>query len=435
MKRFFRTATILLAALLLLTSGVLADSGENTQPQTAQVLLVCDEKKGRAAIEALIRACGKTVDSVSETAYTADLPARYSYVVTTSNQPYHDATAAKIPTVCLGETVGPIDGLTTLKLEKIGVTVQLDQHSQYQFIKSTTVVQRQPEYSQRYGSIVLSSGDSFPFAVILPNAVYVPWYQQEGLNYIMLGGLLRQYFGSTTLADGSMYVLIDEIYPFSDLDMLHETADRFAQSGIPFIVRVMPVYDNLDYPAFKRFTQVLRYVQSKGGTIVLHDPIVRQYESEREPLADKLARAKTAFAEEGITLFDMDFPMLTVTFREIKDISHTRLNFGSLPIDTMIHFSLFKDETALLDTMGQLNAAWLSISNYQSNFPQLEVLQYEEKAIDAAYVYREGMLASLSGFFSGANRILLIIVGVSVAVFLLLIVLGRRLYRQMFYRR
>lgn len=197
----------------------------------------------------------------------------------------------------------------------------------------------------------------------------------------------------------------------------------------------MPVYDNLDYPAFKRFTQALRYVQAKGGTLVLHDPIVRQYEAEREPLADKLARAKAAFAEEGITLFDMDFPGLTVSFQEIQDISHVRLNFGSLPIDTMICFSLFKDERTLLDTVEQLNDAWLSISNYQSNFPQLEVLQYEEKAIDAAYVYREGMLATLSGFFSGANRILLIIVGVSVAVFLVLIVLGRRLYRQMFYRR
>lgn len=434
MRRFIRTATFLLAALLLLTVGAIADLGQDAQPQTAQVLLVCDEKKGRAAVEALIHACGKTVDSVSEAAYTADLPARYSYVVTTANQPYLDAIAAGKPTVCLGETVGPIDGLTTLKLENMGVTIQLDGHSQYQFIKAATVAQ-QPEYSQSYGSIVLSSGDSFPFAVILSNAVYVPWYQQEGLNYIMLGGLLRQYFGSAASANGAMYVLLDEIYPFSDLDMLHQTADHFAQSGIPFIVRVMPVYDNLDYPAFKRFTQALRYVQAKGGTLVLHDPIVRQYEAEREPLADKLARAKAAFAEEGITLFDMDFPGLTVSFQEIQDISHVRLNFGSLPIDTMISFSLFKDERTLLDTVEQLNDAWLSISNYQSNFPQLEVLQYEEKAIDAAYVYREGMLTTLSGFFSGANRILLIIVGVSVAVFLVLMVLGRRLYRQMFYRR
>lgn len=434
MKRFFRTATFLLAALLLLTFGALADSGQDTQPQTAQVLLVCDEKKGRTAVEALIRACGKTVDSVSEADYTADMAARYSYVVTTSNQPYLDATVAGIPTVCLGETVGPIDGVTTLKLENMGVTIQLDEHSQYQFIKSATVAQ-QPEYSQRYGSIVLSSGDSFPFAVILSNAAYVPWYQQEGLNYIMLGGLLRNYFGSATSANGAMYVLLDEIYPFSDLDMLHETADRFAQSGIPFIVRVMPVYDNLDYPAFKRFTQALRYVQTKGGAVVLHDPIVRHYESEREPLADKLARAKAAFAEEGIMLYDMDFPSLSVSFEEIQDISHARLNFGSLPVDTMIRFALFKDETALLGTVEQLDEAWLSISNYQSNFPQLEALQYEEKAIDAAYVYREGMMATLSGFFSGANRILLIIVGISVAVFLVLIVLGRSLYRQMFYRR
>ncbi|WMJ82956.1 DUF2334 domain-containing protein [Oscillospiraceae bacterium LTW-04] len=433
MKCFFRFATFLMAVLLLLTLGVLADSEQAAEPQTAQVLLVCDEKKGRAAIEALISACGKTVDSVSETTYTADLPARYSYVITTANQPYLDAAAAGIPTVCLGESAGPVDGVTTLRLKNMGVTLQLDDHSQYQFIKAATVAQ-QLEHGQRYGSIELSSGDSFPFAVILSNAVYVPWYQQEGLSYIMLGGLLRQYFGADS-ADGAMYVLLDEIYPFSDLDMLYETTDRFAQSGIPFIVRVMPVYDNLDYPAFKRYTRSLRYVQAKGGAIVLHDPIVRQYESEREPLADKLTRAKAAFAEEGITLFDMNFPGLAVSFEDIQGIAHTRLNFGNLPIDTMIRFSLFKDVTALKNTVQQLDDAWLSISDYKSKFPELESLHYEEKTIDASYVYRESMMATLSGFFSGANRILLIIVSISVAVFLVLIAVGRRIYRQMFYRR
>ncbi|HWP51824.1 MAG TPA: DUF2334 domain-containing protein [Clostridia bacterium] len=434
MKRFFRTATFLLAALMLLSLSVLANSEKIEQSQTSQVLLICDEKEGRAAIEALIRASGKTVDWVSAAAYTPDMSVRYSFIVTTVNQPYIDAAAAGIPTVCLGENVGPVGGVTTFKLENIGITLQLDDYSQYQYITTATIA-RPPEYSQSYGSVVLSSGDSFPYAVIVSNTVYVPWYQQEGLGYIMLGGLLRQYFDSAALSNGEMYVLLDEIYPFSDLDMLCSTADRFAQSGIPFIVRAMPVYDNLDYPAFKRFTQALRYVQSKGGAVVLHDPIVQQYESEREPLADKIARTKSAFEQEGVTLYDMDFPGLEISFDDLKSISHARLNFGSLPIDTMIRFPLFKDEAALSDAVGQLDGAWLSVSNYKMKFPQLEALQYEEKVIDVAYVYREGVLATLSGFFSGANRILLIIVCINVVVFLILIALGRRLYRQMFYRR
>lgn len=418
---------------MLFTFITLADSEPVTQPQPAQVLLVCDDKKGRAALEALIRACGKTVDSVGQLAYTADMPSNYSFVVTTVNQPYLDAAAAGIATVCLGEEVGPVDGVSTFRLENFGVTLQLDDHSQYQFVPDAILAQ-QPEYSQRYGSIVLNSGNSFPFGILMANVAYVPWYQPQGLSYIMLGGLLRQFFGGAASAHGTMYLLLDEIYPFSDLEMLCNTADRFAQSGIPFIVRVMPVYDNLDYPAFKRYTQALRYVQSKGGAIVLHDPIVRQYESEREPLPEKLARAKAAFAQEGITLFDMDFPGLILSLDDLGAITHARLNFGDLPIDTMIGFSLFKDASALKDAEQRLDDAWLSFSDYRSLFPQKEILQYEEETVDAAYVYRKSMLASLSGFFRGANRILLIIVILSAVVFLILIALGRKLYREMFYR-
>ena len=37
----------------------------------------------------------------------------------------------------------------------------------------------------------------------------------------------------------------------------------------------MPVYENLDYPAFERYAQILRYVQARNGTVLLHPPVVR----------------------------------------------------------------------------------------------------------------------------------------------------------------
>ncbi len=433
LKRYSRIAAFFMAALLLLTLGVLADSPQTVEADSAEVLLVCDVQNGRAALEALIRANGKTVHSVSEADYTSDLPQRYSFVVTTINQPYRDAVAAKIPTVCVGPDAGPIEGVTTLALKNFSATLQLGDHSQYQFINAATLA-RQTENSRPYGNILLSTGESFPFGIICANVAYAPWYQEQGLSYIMLGGLLRDYFGDAATT-GDMYVLLDEIYPFSDLEMLRTTADRFAQSGIPFIVRVMPVYDNLDYPAFKRFTQALRYVQTKGGSIVLHDPIVRQYETERTPLAEKLARANAALTKEGIVLYNLDKPGVEISLETLQSISHTGLHFGGLPVNTMIRFSLFETQAALADTVQGLDDAWLSLSNYKTRFPQLEAPQFQEKAIETAYVYREGIPTSLNGFFSGTNRVLLILVGISVVVFLILIALGRRLYRQMFYRR
>ena len=428
----------MLAATLLLTPGVLAAEPQPPESESksgaAQVLLVCDENKGRAAIEALIRGAGKTVHAVSEADYTVDLPRRYGFVVTTLHQPYLDAAAAGIPTVCLGADAGPVRGVSTLRRENFSATLRLGDHSQYAFIEAAVLAQP-PEHGQRYGDILLSAGERFPFAVLLDNTTYVPWYQTEGLGYIMLGGLLRQFFNGGTSPAGEMYLLLDEIYPFSDLDLLCETADRFYQSGIPFIVRVMPVYDNLDYPAFKRFTQALRYVQSKGGAIVLHDPLVRPYETEREPLSDKLSRAETALSQEGLVLYPPDAPGVELLLLDLQGVSHPRLNFGHLPIDTVIRFPLFKDTSALDAAVRRLDDAWLSLSDYKSGFPQLEPPQYEETAIEASYVYRKNAPATLGGFFSGANRILLTVVGVSLVLFLVFIAVGRRIYRQMFYRR
>lgn len=436
LKRFFRAAAFLLAALLL-TLGAFATEPQpsaESESDTAQVLLVCDENKGRAAIEALIRGAGKTVHAVSESDYTALLPQRYGFVVTTIYQPYLDAAAAGIPTVCLGADAGPVRGVSTLRRENFSATLQLGDHSQYTFIEAALLAQP-PEQGQLYGEILPGTGERFPFAVLLDSVAYVPWYQTEGLGYIMLGGLLRQYFNGGPSPAGEMYVLLDEIYPFSDLDMLRETADRFYQSGIPFIVRIMPTYDNLDYPAFKRFTQALRYVQSKGGAIVLHDPLVRSYETEREPLSDKLSRAEAALSQEGLVLCPTGAPGVEIALEDLQSVSHPQLSFGRLPIDTMIRFALFEDSSALDDAVRRLDDAWFSFSNYKSEFLQLEVPQYEEKTIETAYVYRQNAPTSLSDFFSGANRILLMVVGVSVFLFLIFIAVGRRIYRRMFYRR
>lgn len=64
------------------------------------------------------------------------------------------------------------------------------------------------------------------------------------------------------------YILFDKVYPYDDLSLLIEKADYLNDLGIPFLVEAMPVYDNTDLEAMKRYCEVLRYVQSRGGTII-----------------------------------------------------------------------------------------------------------------------------------------------------------------------
>ncbi|WP_353851682.1 DUF2334 domain-containing protein [Clostridium sp.] len=58
--------------------------------------------------------------------------------------------------------------------------------------------------------------------------------------------------------------------PLGSYDKLKNIADYLYNKGIPFIVVLMPVYFNTDLHEMKEFTDTVRYMQSRGGAIVLH---------------------------------------------------------------------------------------------------------------------------------------------------------------------
>lgn len=73
---------------------------------------------------------------------------------------------------------------------------------------------------------------------------------------------------------GKTYLLLDEVYPYDDLNLLVEKADYLYENGIPFLVEAMGVYENKDSDAMKRYTEALRYCVSKGGTIIYGNPVI-----------------------------------------------------------------------------------------------------------------------------------------------------------------
>lgn len=434
MKRVFSLVAIVLAVFLSFPVFALAEVPGTQGSAKSQVLLVCNENNGRQRLEGLIRACGKSVNAVSETEYRTTLLSGYSYLVTTISTPYRDAVSLGIKTICIGKNTGPVDGVETVSLENAQVQLRLGGHTQTELIKSANVAKEPPEGITAYGSLERINGQSFPFAVIGPSAAYVPWYSQDGMSFVMLGGLIRQYFDGVSNENGKMYLVLDEIYPFSDLDMLRATADLLDENGIPFMVRVMPVYENFDYPAFLRFTQALLYVQSKGGSIVLHTPLVQEDESVREPLETRLLRAKTSILGAGITLLEMDYPPLEINANDIQSIISSGKSFGTFPVDTMVCCRLFNSSDELIKAVQAINDSWLTLSNYKANF-SLEDSVYVEKVVDSDYIFRAKQTATLQGFFSGVNRVLLIIVGIGVAVFVLILIVGNRIYKKKFYKK
>lgn len=105
------------------------------------------------------------------------------------------------------------------------------------------------------------------------------------------------------------YLIIDKVYPYDNLNLLIEKADYLYEQGIPFLVSAMEVYGNLEFDAMKRYTEALRYCQSRGGTIILGDPYVYDNYILEEELIQKLSVNLDAFIKYkvypiGLTIND-----------------------------------------------------------------------------------------------------------------------------------
>lgn len=401
----------------------------NTQAQSADVLLVYQTQEEQTVLGDLIAACGKTVASVRADAYTKDLAKEYSALVTTSPIPLGDA---EYPVLCVGSAFSSNTEVTFLSVSKVSVGMSYDGYTQpVRYEEEITLIS---DYTGRsVATLALSMGRSYPFAVIGARQTYVPYYRGDDLSTVALGSVISGYLGKSQ-QDGVMYVLIDSVHPFSDLTMLCSLADVFYENAIPFIVRIMPGYDNLEYPAFLRYMQTLRYIQSRNGTVVLHEPLVAEYETEREPLAAKMERFTSTLQDNGVKWMDMSLSPYPFTLDDIERIQSGTKNFGVLPFDAVIVSPIPKTEQELVDTVSRLNRKWLSIGDYKRRYTN-ENFQYNETPIDLDYEYQHKQEQSMVDFFSTANAYLVVIVAGVLTLFSVLLVIGSRLYKRKFYRK
>ena len=410
---------ILLVAFILPAMPVFAQSG---------VLLVYRTPQEEYDLSKLIWACGQSVTAVSEEAYKNNTAGSYKYVVTTSEKPLRDT---KNPVLCIGDGFSSTADITFDTAEKKSISVSYSNYTQPpHFEKSFTYISHYK--GSPLGKLELNMGQSVPFAVVGSDRTYAPYYHNNDLSVLILGAVMKSYLGGAKNTRGTMYIIIDEIYPFSDLNMLCKVTDSLYKNAIPFIVSIVPVYDNLDYPAYLRYMQVLRYVQSHNGSIVLHEPVVEENAILREPLEKKMERFYASLKTNNVQWMDISLPPYALSLDSIESIKSSTKNFGELPFDTMIEFSLPKTKDEL-DTMVQrLNRKWLSLGDYKRKFTN-ENFQYAEIPIDSEHTYIEQQQQSMVEFFFTANEFLIYIVGGILVLFFVLIFIGYRIYKKKFF--
>ncbi len=98
----------------------------------------------------------------------------------------------------------------------------------------------------------------------------------------------------------AQYIVINEVYPFQDPEKLMEVIKIMTSIQEPFVISVMPVYANGDYPAMQRFCEVLRYAQDNGGTIIMHSPINQKTSIDSQLLNEYITIAIKYYLSQGV---------------------------------------------------------------------------------------------------------------------------------------
>lgn len=284
------------------------------------------------------------------------------------------------------------------------------------------------------------------------------------------------------------YIVFDEIYPFMNPDKILKIIEMMNEFKVPYVLSVMPIYGNYDYPAMKKFCEILTYAQAKGGTIILHYPIVQAEKNDKKEIQEKINTTLLAYNKYGVYpvafeapnnwIYDETFLEIMKKFKTIilkqeikneqflsketdrniflnehKIIGENHLDYIN-SYSTAEYLDCNKDIEELkkqLVKIKQTNEKIGDMWEYdQEIYTDREMLKYEnniikvqEKEVSLKYIpykyeenfdYNRGAISSMVESMRKSNQILLTIVLATTIIFVSFILIARyKIHRKFFY--
>lgn len=156
-----------------------------------------------------------------------------------------------------------------------------------------------------------AGGSSYPFCAEVAQVRFVP---VTDLSQTLVRAALMQeitqwmwpYQDNPT--DYAQFLVLDSVYPFMPAQQLLDIVEQVETYSVPYVISVMPLSANTDYPAMTQFCQVLAYAQSRGATIVLHAPILHKTVETAEELYEKLTDMTNAYIRNGVYPLGIQVP-------------------------------------------------------------------------------------------------------------------------------
>ncbi len=106
----------------------------------------------------------------------------------------------------------------------------------------------------------------------------------------------------------AQYMLIDQVYPYQDPNKLLDVVNLLVNQKEPFVISVMPIYTNGDYPAMQHFCEVLRYAQANGGTVIMHAPINQMVPFKKDTMLEYMTLSLQNYMKQGVYPMALQVP-------------------------------------------------------------------------------------------------------------------------------
>lgn len=333
-----------------------------------------------------------------------------------------------------------------------------------------------------------------PYGVIQGKYAYIPYLLKGNLSEQAAAYVVKDWLSVKTPSQN--YVLFNEIYPFSDLDLLNEMADRLYDAGIPFIASVQPVLNNLDFPAMKRYLEALKHLQSRNGSLIVNAPVVNStisqditiLKAQMSAFLNALAGYGIVpmgvgtelywtydqhYTGNGLSFFDSGiiFPNQRLMYRaqtttssvfassvytmkaeELSKYTMSNRILDPLPMNTAFVYPFPVDHKALETTMDTLRSSWTTIADYKNGVHTVRtetneltshrghlqinghaiVLNNNIVEIDSDHAYVQEVKKSFTTLFSVQNNIFIVLILMTLFVFMVFLIIGYRMYKRKF---
>lgn len=160
--------------------------------------------------------------------------------------------------------------------------------------------------------VIEAGGESYPFCSQTAGARYIPVTDLS--QTLILSAVTEEIVQwmwpyNDKPRDYAQFLVLDSVYPFMDPELLLDLVEAVEELSVPYVICVMPLTANFDYPAMTQFCQVLAYAQSKGASILLHAPILHKAVEDADELYERLTDMTMAYVRNGVYPLGIQVPL------------------------------------------------------------------------------------------------------------------------------